>query len=239
LASVIVLTLSTTEQGGIVVCAPSNVATDGIAEKMAEISRQYGLNRKILRVFSKTRENQFANIASYGSIKEAPNTISQYTILHEEVRKSSKWMKGDEMRGIANSNFIFYILYPIHVNNFTCLEINCGQEYLLTNQERDDLRDHINNLEMEIMEGFDIYVCTVGAIADMRINLWTRNNLSTILMDEAGQLTQPETLPIFMLEPKRFIAVGDQLQLKPTIFSYAAQIAGLDRSNMEWLSTDR
>jgi DNA replication protein DnaC len=55
-ASVIVLSLSTLEKGKIIVCAPSNEASNGIAEAMRKLNGYFNLKRKLLRVFARSRE---------------------------------------------------------------------------------------------------------------------------------------------------------------------------------------
>ena len=55
-----------------------------------------------------------------------------------------------------------------------------------------------------------------------------------MIVDEAGQLTQPGAFVAMGVKHKRCIFIGDQKQLRPTVQSYAAQIAGLWTSVMGW-----
>jgi hypothetical protein len=56
--SVILLTLSISECGIIMVCATSNEASDGVADCIAGLNQLVDLRRKILRVFATSREHQ-------------------------------------------------------------------------------------------------------------------------------------------------------------------------------------
>jgi ATP-dependent RNA/DNA helicase IGHMBP2 len=108
---------------------------------------------------------------------------------------------------------------------------------LLTTSERDTIEQHIRKIELDVMKQYDIFVCTVSSLVDVRTTHFTKScSISTLIVDEAGQLTQPATIMLAQLNPKRVVMFGDHLQLQPTLLSYSAEIAGLKMSQMEWTS---
>jgi ATP-dependent RNA/DNA helicase IGHMBP2 len=117
------------------------------------------------------------------------------------------------------------------------LEIEAKEEHLLTCWERDALEQHTRMIESDVMEKFDIIVFTVSSLVDVRASHFAKHHpISTLVVDEAGQMTQPANILVAQLEPKRVIVIGDHFQLQPSVTSYAAEIAGLKMSQMEWTS---
>jgi len=90
-------------------------------------------------------------------------------------------------------------------------------------------------VEMQVMRGFNIFISTVGALADKRVESWSKSEPSivTVVLDEAGQLIQPAIINLLNLKPSRIILAGDHHQLPPTVLSYAASSAGYNKSIME------
>ncbi len=111
------------------------------------------------------------------------------------------------------------------------------QEYLLTTSQLESLKEHENKISHKIMKKFQIFVCTIGCLADHRIYGYAKKHpISTIVLDEAAQLNHPSTLVLFTLNPSRVVFGGDHMQLSSTIKSYAADVAGLSLSFMEMSS---
>jgi len=107
--------------------------------------------------------------------------------------------------------------------------------YKLTYAETCKLDAHIEKMEKEILDQYRIFVCTIGVLADSRLERWASNNcLHTVIIDEAGQLTQPGAFVVMGVKQKRSIFIGDHKQLRPTVLSYAAQAAGLWTSVLGW-----
>jgi hypothetical protein len=131
-ASVILLSLSLLEKGKIMVCAPSNEASDCITESIAKLNRRFDLRRNILRVLARSREEQRLISTEDGgeyihcilmlpfsyllylllvykncfSIRCLVGMEPTYAFLHQEVRKSPKWMLKDGIAGILESKFV-------------------------------------------------------------------------------------------------------------------------------------
>lgn len=109
-------------------------------------------------------------------------------------------------------------------------------EYLLTEAQIMALDFHISQLEHEIMKEFNIYVSTVGCVADQRLaSTAEKGGITTVVLDEASQLNQPQTMHMLTLSPSRIIFAGDPMQLSATILSYAASTAGLHLSLIDML----
>jgi len=127
-----------------------------------------------------------------------------------------------------------------HVESFNSLfyfhaEIEANEEYLLESWEWKLLDQHIKKIEHEVMSKYQIKVSTVSCLQDHRASSYsTTTQVTTVILDEGGQLIQPGTLILSTLNPKRLIVTGDHLQLRALVKSYAAEIAGLQRSQMEW-----
>lgn len=106
----------------------------------------------------------------------------------------------------------------------------------MTNQEEEMFWDHVRTLEFEIMEQFDIFCVTVGALADYRVETWNKKiKISTVILDEGGQLFQPHTLHVLRLHAKRNLVIGDPQQLRAQAQCMESRYAGYDKSVMEMM----
>lgn len=94
----------------------------------------------------------------------------------------------------------------------------------------------MNAIEKEVIKGYDILVCTFNALCDPRVFRWGKAGLKTsVLADEVGQASQPETLSLFLLQAKRHVFIGDHLQLPALINSGPIRSANLGMSLMEYV----
>jgi len=127
------------------------------------------------------------------------------------------------------------IIYMSILRGFT--EMNRGEGHLCTKGERDTLEQLTRRIEQTIMEEYDIIVFTVSSIVDVRATFFAKKNqISTVLIDEAGQLCQTSLMLVSELNAARVILTGDHMQLQPSVHSYASEIAGLKMSQMEFSS---
>ncbi len=131
--------------------------------------------------------------------------------------------------------------YKNRVNYFTYILLISGvrnhEEYLLNMEQMNRFQQHEMEIACQILHEFDIYITTVGCLADHRLISFSKiHPISTVVLDECGQLTHPQTLQVLNLKPTRMIFAGDHLQLSATIKSFAADIAGLSLSFMETTS---
>lgn len=100
------------------------------------------------------------------------------------------------------------------------------------------LEETIAEIESEIITEYSVVVMTLGALSDTRMEKWGSNPqkpVTTVLIDEAGQMIHSASLVPLRLEPKRVTIIGDDFQLKPVVISFAAQFVGFQKSMMEWI----
>lgn len=102
----------------------------------------------------------------------------------------------------------------------------------LNEKEEKQLKDLKRQAEDEILKNADVICTTCVAAFDRRI----RNiRFRQVLIDEATQATEPETLIPALKGAKHLILVGDHCQLGPVIMCKKAAKAGLNQSLFERL----
>jgi regulator of nonsense transcripts 1 len=77
-----------------------------------------------------------------------------------------------------------------------------------------EYRTLLAKAEQEIITRADVVCCTCSAVADGRL---TPFQFKFVLIDEATQSVEPETLCALMLGVEQLVLVGDQKQLGPTV----------------------
>ena len=92
-----------------------------------------------------------------------------------------------------------------------------------------DLKRHA---EDEILRNADVICTTCVSAFDQRLKSL---KFKQVLIDEATQATEPETLIPILKGAKHIILVGDHCQLGPVIMSKKASKAGLNQSLFERL----
>lgn len=86
------------------------------------------------------------------------------------------------------------------------------------------------------MDRYKVIVSTIGALSDRRVMGWNKGkNITTVFVDEIGQIKQPEIPFLFMFEPNRTVLIGDHMQRQPFVNSISATRAGLNICCMQWL----
>jgi regulator of nonsense transcripts 1 len=90
--------------------------------------------------------------------------------------------------------------------------------------------------EKEILKSADVILCTCAGAGDHRLQ---RMTFRTVLIDEATQASEPESMIPLVHGCHQLILVGDHQQLGPVIMSKKAAKAGLNRSLFERLITLR
>ena len=102
----------------------------------------------------------------------------------------------------------------------------------LSEKDEKTLKELKQQAEDEIIKGADVICTTCVAAFDRRI----RNiKFRQVLIDEATQATEPETLIPILKGAKHVILVGDHCQLGPVIMCKKAAKAGLNQSLFERL----
>lgn len=90
------------------------------------------------------------------------------------------------------------------------------KEYIYKCEEKiRELYKKIMNRQYQITNNYDIYVGTIAS--SYSINNYVKN-INTIIIDEAGYITEMDLLSLIVRVPKNIIMIGDHKQLRP--FTY-------------------
>ncbi len=189
----------------LLVCAPSNAATDLLTEKLSEV----GLN--VVRIGNIARVNE-----------KVTDCTLDHQLSHHSQAKDIKKLKKEaaEYRTMATK----------YKRNFGREE---REQRKLMLKEAKQIAHQATKLEdyllEDILEKADIITCTlVGAN-----HRYLEGRLfKTVVIDEAAQALEPACwIPI--LKSEKVVFAGDPLQLPPTVKSEKAKKEGLDVTLME------
>ena len=189
----------------VLVCAPSNTATDLLTEKLGEA----GL--KVVRI---------------GNIARVEEKVMQYTVdnlisEHPQAREVKKLKKmASEYRSMASK----------FKRNFGRTE---REERNALYKEAKQVASDTVRLEDymldDILEKADVITCTLVGANHRKLE---GRLFKTVVIDEAAQALEPATwIPI--LKAKKVVLAGDPLQLPPTVQSEKAKKAGLEVTLIE------
>jgi len=106
------------------------------------------------------------------------------------------------------------------------------QEGELSEKDEKVYKDLKRHAEDEILRNADVICTTCVSAFDQRLKSL---KFKQVLIDEATQATEPETLIPILKGAKHIILVGDHCQLGPVIMSKKASKAGLNQSLFERL----
>ncbi|GBG27023.1 Regulator of nonsense transcripts 1-like [Hondaea fermentalgiana] len=107
-----------------------------------------------------------------------------------------------------------------------------GNQLSASDQKR--LMSLRRSLEREVLRAADVICCTCSGAADPRL---AKYKFKHVLLDEATQATEPESLIPIVRGCKQFVLVGDHCQLGPVVVCKKAANAGLNSSLFERLVT--
>ncbi len=196
--------LSKTEST-ILVCAPSNTATDLLTERLAELD---------------------LNVVRIGNISRVDEAIIEHTLdaqlaKHPESKTIKKVKKqAAEMRRQAGK----------FKRNFGSKQ---REERRALYQEAKALANWAVDIENRVIDQLlsSAHVVTATLVGSTSKYLRDRT-FKTVVIDEAAQAMEPATwIPI--IKAQKVVLVGDPLQLPPTIKSIKAQRAGLNQTLLE------
>ena len=143
--------------------------------------------------------------------RESVSSNVDYLSLHEQVKHLRKGHNYERMQELMDRK---------------------EEQGELTEKDEKQLKDLQRQAEDEILRGADVICTTCVAAFDRRI----RNiRFRQVLIDEATQATEPETLIPILKGAKHIILVGDHCQLGPVIMCKKAAKAGLNQSLFERL----
>lgn len=78
-------------------------------------------------------------------------------------------------------------------------------------------RHELERIDQELMEEFDIIICTLNITGMKKIAKFYRNRVRCLLIDEANQATEVSTLIPFATLVEKVVLVGNKYQLRPTV----------------------
>ena len=93
-------------------------------------------------------------------------------------------------------------------------------------------KERIGDIENDIIENSNIVLSTLNNSADERLKNY---NFSYVLIDEAAQALEPDTILSLIHQAQMVVLIGDDKQLGPVINSNSAANAGLSTSLFERL----
>lgn len=93
-------------------------------------------------------------------------------------------------------------------------------------------KEKITDIENEILENADIILSTLNNSADERLRNF---NFSYVIIDEAAQALEPDTLLALIHQAQMVVLIGDDKQLGPVVRSEYANAAGFSISLFERL----
>ena len=133
----------------------------------------------------------------------------------------------------------------VHDNSLHVLLKNCIKEHypkiydlfkmkysfdeLLTQEQENELNKFVDPLTQKILEEADVICCTNVVTADPKLR---RFKFPYVLIDEASQSIEAETILPLVKGCKHLVLIGDQVQLGPMSKCMATKQAGLNRSLM-------
>lgn len=189
----------------VLVCAPSNTATDLLAQKLAAL----GLD--VLRIGHTARLDETlipysldAQIAQHPDTKNLKKLYRYAQELRQKAMKYRRSFGGEERR----------------------------ERQSLLDEARTTLdyaRQIEKNILQTVVDNAQVLCCTLVSAAQ---GLLASRQFGTVFIDEAAQALEPATwIPILLA--KRVVLAGDHCQLPPTVKSIEAQREGLGVSLFE------
>ncbi|KAG8347668.1 putative nonsense mRNA reducing factor 1 [Trypanosoma vivax] len=176
----------------ILVCAPSNVAVDHLAERLEAA----GLN--VVRLQPRCRDVISVAVERLGLDNQVEDFIETSTG-HETLKRILGLIRSGE--NISDEDYNAY-------------------------------KKGTMKIEELILNKADVVCCTCIGAGDSRLR---EMRFKYVLIDEATQGTEPETLIPLVRGAKQVFLVGDHCQLRPVVFSIAAERTGFRRSLFERL----
>ena len=189
----------------ILVCAPSNNATDLLAKGIAE------QNINVIRVGNVSRvsdETAHLSLSNKAAITDEWQHIKKVKITADEARRKARKYK----------------------RNFGERE---RRERKFLMQEARDLKKWAKELEGRLLDSIlqsaNVVCCTLVSAANKEIkNL----KFDTVIIDEASQALEAECWNA-ILKANKVVLAGDHLQLPPTVMSSKAKEIGFDLTLLE------
>ena len=197
--------LLTKQEKGILVCAPSNAATDLLTERLAQVG---------------------VNVTRIGNLSRIDDSIIEHTL----ESKLSIHTRAKEIKQLKRQVIEYRRMAGKYKRNFGREERE--QRRLLYREakkmaaESIELEDHLIE---DIITKSEVITCTLVGANNRYIKDYTFN---TCVIDEAAQALEPASwIPI--CKSNKVIFAGDPFQLPPTIKSSEAKKLGLEITLLE------
>ena len=108
------------------------------------------------------------------------------------------------------------------------------KEFGISKAERQELLQLKSVIEQKVLSEAEVVCCTCSSSGDNRVIV---NEFQSLVIDECGQATEPETIIPISLTKGRVVLVGDHKQLGPIVQSKKAWKQGYEISLFERLVT--
>ncbi|NXK36455.1 SETX helicase, partial [Piprites chloris] len=225
------------------VCAPSNAAVDE-------------LMKKIIVVFKEKCQNKQEPLGNCGDIKlvrlgaeKAINNEVRGFSLDKQVEHRMKRKPGDSDQDIQKKKAALdqkldmlsrqRAMHRCEKRESQMLDEEIArlakERQQLASQQK-EVRGHSQKVQADIILESDIICCTLstsgGSLLESAFARQGHDPFSCVIVDEAGQSCEVETLIPLIHRCNKLVLVGDPKQLPPTVKSVKAQQYGYDQSLM-------
>lgn len=233
-------------------CAPSNAAVDELTKRLEKHMLECKLNYKILRIGHEDKvDPEVAHLTlggmlrgfKRGEAREKAATDALATLVKNLEREIDPYYKSkDSLYKRLNTQ----TLCPCRVDcvrivNDIKSEISVAKEsiaklYPKLFEQRANLWERRNRAKArreafikKVLQQSDIFCCTLSGSGSPNVQNSGRK-FKTVIIDEAGQCTEPSSLIPLQYQCSKVILVGDPKQLPPTVLSSSAGNFEYDKS---------
>lgn len=144
--------------------------------------------------------------------------------LREKIRNTNQVVEK-----LSSHNILREKIYRDHPNIQDLYDLKFEYDEVLESAQYKALMEVVKPALTEILEGFDVICCTNIVAADDRLSDF---EFPFVIIDEANQSIEPETLIPLLFGLEKLVLVGDQMQLGPISKCNKTVTAGLTRSLM-------
>ncbi|NXX41042.1 SETX helicase, partial [Tricholaema leucomelas] len=225
------------------VCAPSNAAVDELMKKIIIAFKGKCQNRqeplgncgdiKLVRIGAEKAIN--SEVLGFSLDKQVQHRMKRKTAdLERDIQKKKESIdqRLDELIRQRAMNKCGKRESQIIDDEFN--KVSKEREHLASQLK--EVRAHSQKVQAEIILESDIICCTLsasgGGLLESTLSRQGVDPFSCVIVDEAGQSCEVETLIPLIHRCNKLVLVGDPRQLPPTVKSVKAQENGYDQSLM-------
>ncbi|XP_011333413.1 probable helicase senataxin isoform X2 [Ooceraea biroi] len=218
----------------ILVCAPSNAATDEIVLRLLAVrSALKGRRFKMVRI---GRPESMHPTAKSISVTELAKRYIMYTA--SQTNESDMRELEARINSFENTFASSYRINEMKKIEMEKISMKCKIRQLMDGKTWEGLESKfrakiLRMVEDMILKGADVITCTLSSCYTNQMESVFGsygNRISVCIVDEATQSCEAETLIPLMLGVNTLVLVGDPNQLPATILSQQAKKLGLDQS---------